>query len=507
MDMNAYTSRGLTLRNLLASLRFARTRIALSVLLVLLLAAAWASQVRPRYTSDSTLLVLLGSEYTYRPAAGEQSLANNALGLEPVLRTEVGILSSDDLHRSVIQKVGLDRLYPSYLQPQGGVRRLIRDAAAYLQNRFKLNIPGLHTDSAPPGNPMEYALAEFDANLNIRAIRSSSVIELTFTHPDAALAAEALQMLEVQYLDFRRQLFKDVQMPIVRVQVDQLSKQLEAAENRVLEFKRDHDITNFQSRREILLQQQGEAERVLRQAESGVAQTTARLAELDQQMRAPNRDKAVALAPMQSVVEGFRDREAQTRDRYLAVGRTVDEARTQVLQHQAEVARLQSQQMLALKQDRDRVSAELRASTALRAETKTQLDKVVAELRAISDLETQVAQLERARTLAEESYRSAAKIMTDRGMLENVDAGKQAAIRIIQPPETPIAPEPLRRQIAVAGALISLILGALVALLSHYFRDVILLPEALEAETELPVLASVPQIRGLARSAIAVHPS
>jgi uncharacterized protein involved in exopolysaccharide biosynthesis len=97
---------------LVASLLHDKYRVALAGALILLATLVAALAIRPLFEADSTLLVLLGSEYTYRPVAGENISVTNALDREQILRTEIEILESADLHRQVIRAMTVERLYP-----------------------------------------------------------------------------------------------------------------------------------------------------------------------------------------------------------------------------------------------------------------------------------------------------------------------------------------------------------------------------------------------------------
>jgi capsular polysaccharide biosynthesis protein len=79
---------------------------------------------------------------------------------------------------------------------------------------------------------------------------------------------------------------------------------------------------------------------------------------------------------------------------------------------------------------------------------------------------------------------------------------------MIQPPSVPAMPEATRRLILTAGAVISLLLSIGSILLSHFLRASYLRPEALEMDTGLTVLASVPEMHAIGSSgSVLVVPS
>src|ERR1700752_560732 len=115
----------IVIRDLLLSVWFSRRRIVLIMTVAVAAAVFIALQFQPRYQSKSSVLVLLGPEYGVRQAAGQQNMTSFNVQPEEVLHTEAGILDSNDLHRSVIEEVGLENLYPDLLKSPGPVTQYI----------------------------------------------------------------------------------------------------------------------------------------------------------------------------------------------------------------------------------------------------------------------------------------------------------------------------------------------------------------------------------------------
>jgi len=199
-------------------------------------------------------------------------------------------------------------------------------------------------------------------------------------------------------------------------------------------------------------------------------------------------------------------RESQLQARYRDDSPTVSDAHAQLLLREAEMARLQAEQALAVQQERNQTMVAMKASNARVAQAASSLDNVRNQLRAMAAAEAELQNLERNRALLDDDYRNLVKIRNQRQVVEHVDSN-QASVRVLEPPEVPAMPNPTRRLVLLAGLVISIVLGALVALLSHFFSSVFLLPEGLELETGLPVLACIPESRSFARAAITVQPT
>src|SRR6195952_4167099 len=117
----------LVMRDLMLTAVSHKARIFLICFCVMAVAVAIAVRVEPDYKAKSSLLVLMGTEHAFRPAAGQQFVNSGGVDAEQVLRTEASILGSDDLHRSVIREIGIEKLYPKLLQKPTAVEQWMAD--------------------------------------------------------------------------------------------------------------------------------------------------------------------------------------------------------------------------------------------------------------------------------------------------------------------------------------------------------------------------------------------
>ncbi|MDQ2802555.1 MAG: hypothetical protein M3Y41_07675 [Pseudomonadota bacterium] len=500
-----YYRRGSMLRDLLTTLAFNRRKIILIGLTGMIATGAAAMLATPAFRAKSSLLILLGTEYTYRGAAGQQSANNGALTHEQILKTEADILGSDDLHRQVIQQIGLGRLYPQMLKPASGINAWIAKAKSYVKGL--LSAAGAGGQSAAKIDPMDVAVTRFASDLSVAVDKESSVINLGFTNPDPQIAAKVLTQLEADYLELRTSLFNDVQAPVLQTRVTALAQQLRAADDALNTFKRDHHIGDFEARRKILLEQQGALETQLRTVEGRVAEDSARLNDLQRQVQlASGGARGNPAAALQSMVQAYRARETQARGQYYGSA-AVDRAQSEALQRQTDIASLKARNAFAIEQEVIKTQADLQASLGGRNTLNQQLAIANGAVQTINGDELRLRELQRTLTVADETYRSAAKILDDRRIVENVDAGKRPDVRVMQPPLVPALPQPVRQLVVLAGVLITLLLMGLVALMSHFFRTIYLGPEPLELDTELTVLTTVPDTRALPRLRLVIGPN
>ena len=466
-----------------------------------------AVSITPNYKARSTLLVLLGTEHGFRPAAGQQVGSSANVEIEQVLRTEASIIGSDDLHRSVIRDIGVDKLFPKLLAPPSYVTQKWNEFRSEV-----IDLIGLSDSSATrmPPDPLAMAVEKFDENLTVSVDKKSSVITIDFTNPDKDLAARAIALLEERYLSLRGLLYGDVQAPIIRQQKDEVGKNLSQADVALEDFKRTHDIASFADRRAILMKQQGDLEAAVAKAQATSAENHARIDQLNNQLvmlvgkgkGAPN-----AASALQGMVDAYRKREATVQNTYRG-STSADDAHRQMLERETDIAKMQSTEAFALQAARDKAIADLHGSDATFTAVTGQLTDLNNKINALNADEMELHRLERNRGILEDNFKAVNKILDERQVIETIDANRQSSVRVIQPPHPPLFPLATRKLILVAGMVTGVLLAALVALTTHFMRAVYFRPEALEIDTGLAVLATIPETRSIARSsAFSVIPS
>ena len=442
-----------------AGLRHDFVWIGFAVVATLAAATALAMHVKPLYRAQSTLLVLLGSEYTYRSAPGEAPSNAGALNRDQILRTEIEILQEDDLHRDVVLAIGADTLYPSLAKPAGDTfeaSSLFAQAVAQVRTL----VDGPQAAVPKVVDPVAKAVMRLDANLSFQAIKDGNGIEMTFSHEDPVLASRVLQLLEDDYLKRRRELFFSHDRKILDQEVDTIKQKLADADQRILEAKQSVGVDDYVARRAILQNEQGALETDLRLARNQADQNTARISQLDQQVS--------GLSPVYQT--------------------------------------LSNPLMLQLTEQRHKAAVDLQASKTQATRDAAHLADVGVALQQINVSEHTIERLTRDRDVLVEAYKAADKVRSEKALAEDVESLGRDNVRVLQSPRPPAMPTSIRSLILLSGAVVACLVAALVSLLLHSCRRVYLLPEALEQETGLRVILSVPNSKLLARRTFRVDP-
>jgi uncharacterized protein involved in exopolysaccharide biosynthesis len=482
-----------------------RRRLLQFVLLALAVGLAIAIYVKPNYVASSQMVVLPSDEYTFRATAGSHSLANEALSLENMMDSEIAIIRSPALAHAVIAEIGVKTLYPALARKPNLLARLI----TMLHN---LVIPPKATAGAD--ETIERAVPLFESHLDAVAGAENDVITISFANPKAAVAQRVLATLQTLYLERRRSIFTDRQSRAVATAVSDQRAALTAAEARLTAFEAAHNVTQFQTRESILLSQQGQMEQDLMATNSNVAQLNASLAALHKAhasvppsialQQSNNIDeRTVAL---RTSLDEMRTKLASMLANYRADSPEAENLRAQIATETALLAHatanggpssLQSGQNpvygqinLDLMQD----TAALAAARTRATQDTTSLAAIATQLTQLDALKAQLGNLERQQSLAAANYADAAKTLSERQLVEQVDAEKRANVRVLSPPVLPLNPFPLRKLIMLATAVLALFGIILIVILGNFFRKGALFGRVLEADTGIPLLAIIPEL-------------
>jgi len=473
-----------SLREMLEILFRDRRRIALAFGVCFALTVLAALLVPANYESDASLLVRLGHEYVY---VAEGSNANSgamplSFSRDEALNAETEILASRDVIAPAIRQVGLERLYPALARG--------RD------------------DPARP--KIDQAVEKFRANLTSELVKDSTVVRLSFAHPDPQLAQQGLHALVASYLDRRRAVFSDAHVQFLAGQVEQAGRRLAAAEETLAGFKRQHGIVDYDQQLQLLLGQANDVEMRLNDSSQQAATARARSHKLKELARkAPAsvvaytetlgdpqtpRELLQLRLKEQSLRARYRERnplvrnakeDVQTAEKFLSQQqrdppRNVRTARNQVLD-QAELDLL-------------RAASDESATAGGRKALETRLSDIQSRAHSLSDQQARLGALTLERKLLEESYENYARKLEAARIDEAREQKERTNVSVLQDADRPLSPESLRRPILLIGLFASVGIALLVALLSEALRTSFQLPVQFERRFGVPVLASLPNV-------------
>jgi uncharacterized protein involved in exopolysaccharide biosynthesis len=492
-------------------------RAAAAAALVMLATIALALAIAPKFVATSSLLMLLGPEYTARIDAGQSSMTTAALDPEEVVKSELEILGGPALHAAVMRRIGLDRLYPDALRPPGPIGRALAEVADAVRDFCeRLGVP---VAPRPPDDPVQLSLRRFERHLDLLALKDGNVIEISFRHEDPAVAADTVNALIALYLLRRTSIYSDAQSHIVAERVQAVLADAAAADAALARFKTAHGISDFAAQRELLLRRRDDAARADAAATAQIAGLDQRLAAIAAQLAAlpdaiefyHDTDMAGRIANLKATVEALRAKQSELLTNYQPDSRPALDLAQAIAEQSAALAGLQRDRSATsdrigrnpardtIDLDRQHAEADRAAAAGARDAAAAEQARLDAQLHALDASEPELLILTRRQAVLEDDFRALSHLMQDRRMVEEAQARAAASVRVIEPALPPVQPTPLRLLILLGGGFLALVAGAGVVIVSEAARRTFLSPARLERQLQLPVLASVPDLQAKPR--------
>lgn len=471
----------------------------LVALAVILLAWAAARARTPAYTASSTLLVLGSDEYASRPSSLSPQAAPPAvlMSRDAILSSEMSILGSQPVIRSVVQAIGVEKLYPEFTQESS---------------------PGLFEWFLAPaqaGTPLEAAVHRFASKLQLKPDRSGSTIEVAFSHPQPRLAAEAVNSLVAQYQSRRQTIYSSSESQFVEATVVQAGERLDRLSRELADFQASNGISNFEVQMDLLLRRLADQTAMLQATQTEAAEVDKRLASLRQQVQSTPREIVQyqdtesdrRVQTMRDALADLRRQESELLQTYTEGSERVSNIRGQIRTMEQEIAigstvsrptsvrRGINEVRTAIELDLVRATSQANAIHQRRQELAGQVKAIRSDIQSLQGKRSSLEDLSRRKSLAEQDFVGATRALQERRNMEDFDARRAASVRTIEAADIPRRPDRDRLVILVAGACLGLLGAAASAVLLHRFRPTYLDNKALEDDTRLPVLASIAELR------------
>lgn len=454
--------------------------VMLGVFLVLAaLGVAFALTLKTVYPARSSLVIRLGQEYVYEPRAGDA-----ARGAVPdpddVIESEVEILGSAQLKQRVIEKLGMDRIFP---------------ALALRYDR-----------TAPAGQErlMGMAVAAMDKNLKVATAPGSPVVRLEYDDNDPETAALVLNTLLDEYLVYRRSLLLDPAAPI-EAQRQAFEARLEQADEAYQAFLGSNNIGDFDSEKTSLGQLMSQLQQQKYTADEQLQERQARLDALSAEFA----DISPEIGLYHDVDHAAQDKltdlkvqRAGLLGRYRADAEPVTTLDTQIAEMERDIAAGKVQGDGArrlgvnpvyqtLQTDKIQLAAEV---AALKQSSQTLADQIAQvtdrQLR-LDALEPQYQDLTRDRDILSNNVRDFTAKEQETQASDAIARQSNDNITIVQRAVTPVQGRSLKKPVAIITVLMAGFTALCVGLLRIFLRRGFPTPGSAGRTLDLPVLASV----------------
>jgi polysaccharide biosynthesis protein PslE len=478
---------------------FRRKRQVLSVMGAIVLAAVAVSlAMSPKYDASSRILIKVGREDLYVPTISQGMPMNIPASREERINSELRILNSRLLIDKVVRNIGALTLYPNLApKPPGAISRFLKGL-----------LPARKQTVDPAVAIHDTAVAIFTKALKVELTPKSSVINLTFRHPDPAMAAHALDVLDEAFLEQHLLVYQNSQThKFFDEQAEKLAKELRDAENELMQFKNRAGTSLPDRQRELLLEQMSRIQDSINEARADETEATALATLQQQQLRGTS--KTVTL-----------DEKSDFNPETLSSiqGRLVDlELKARELGENAPQENLQEQ--IRLTRDKLRAEETKRFTSSrtglndvyqslqknlLESESRAQAMKSKATILSeqMQDLQQRLATLNTAEVefsmlkqnvdTIRENHRLYVTKGEEARVSEAMDAERIANVSVIDPPvapHKPSVPKPFLN--FILSVLVGGLAGLSVAFALEYLDNTVYRAEQIEQALGIPVLESI----------------
>ncbi|MBS9475700.1 GumC family protein [Ancylobacter radicis] len=472
-----------TLRDFLIAAFFHIRIILLAALLPLAAGVAAATFAKTEYTANSLLMVIVSREVTNaQNVTGSGPAVLSIEGLKQV-ESEVQILESADVIRTVIDEMGRETLFPPGL------------------------LSGVRDFFASSGSAMDRAIERFRRNLRAQVLDGSNVVEVSFTHPDRAIAIEATDKLVAAYMARRRIIMENPTARILQAEVERFQRDLtatdlavEALKTRVgiIDFDQDavlaaNQVDSVVQRRRQVAERRVAVAGQLAEAEKQLAGLPPTVFDFNQKSDALGNDddnntltrllierdrlslqysaNGAMMREINRKIETIRKQIATRNERLYETSRDVRNPAVGYVNNMILSLRIEADAL-------DRQEKEL-------VDQQADAEKRLTTLRAA---ETELVELNRRRETLSEGYREYLRRATAAKIEESAATERESNVRLVQDAGASVTNRSMRLPFLGAGVLGALLFAAAAGAVASALRSTFIMPLEAERALEVPIL-------------------
>ena len=469
-------------------------KILLLTLAGLAAAAVYYFTCQPPYQSDAELFIRYVSDNRAVNPSDNNARVTSLIDMgQNVMNSESRILSSRDLASAVATNIGPEKI----LALLGG------------------------------GKDPGAAAGAISGNLKVTPIPDSSVIYLTFHHPDPDLVRPILAELIAGYEDKHLQVHKAIGMTddTLADEASQLLLQIAQTENELRIVKTNAGIISVADAEKSYSEESGRIRRELLEARTSLAEHPTGLRELDAVATKPLPTNALVAVPAdqaaryKSVCVRLDAAERRQND-YIQQGYTDDnkllkENRDLLAAATKEKADLEKAYPSLVEVDKpvqlvpatpSPAAAETTESAAVAAlllrvqELQAQFNGIQAEAAKLDEAEAKIADLERRKGLQENNYKYFVSMLEQARIDEALGPGRVSNIQVIQQPSAPYRVYAKFYKVLGMMAFGGLLAGLAWACLIEFYLDrSVKRPVDLHTRLRIPFFLSIPDLNHGAR--------
>jgi len=446
---------------------------------ILFVSILFALTLKTNYTAEASVLVRLGQEYVYEPRIGDAGK-----GLAPqndqVIQTEVEILRSDRLRRQVIARIGYARIFPK------------------LAGRYA------EASTAEKQALLAKAIVALGARLKVDSAPATTVIHVSFEHPDAQMSALILNTLIQEYLVYRKQVLLDGAAPVTLEQRQVFEDRLAQADAALQAFLIQNNIGDFEAQRLSLNALQTSLTDESFRVRARLREVGGRLGEIARQ--AGRQPAEVGL---------YRDNNAAAADKLLALkleredllgrykpgAQPIQDVDLKIAQVERMIREGRSASPgasrtglnpihQALQTEQIQLAAEAASLRERDAALQAQMAEVTSSRLKLGEIEPGYQDLLRERDILATNVRDLTVKVESDAASRAIAQGSNDTIRVVEAATAPSKGSSLKKPVAILGLLFAAFTALCVGLIRVFLRPGVPTPSSAARTFDLPVLAT-----------------
>lgn len=192
----------------------------------------------PLYQTSGSVLVKFGSDADARVNNPSDTTQLSNIDRREIMQSNLDILQSHDLLKMVVEKIGVDRLYPGLSEKVGTSDSPVEVAIQILQRK----------------------------HLVIKSSQQSNVIDIILLNPDPEVAADTVREIQNVFIAKQLEIFNKPQTNFLLEQVKESEAKLNKSQKDLRDFKSSVGISSIEEELNELLKQKSNAATVAFQA-------------------------------------------------------------------------------------------------------------------------------------------------------------------------------------------------------------------------------------------------
>jgi capsular exopolysaccharide synthesis family protein len=456
-------------------------------LLVAVIAALVAFNIRPTYRGTATLLFELGKT---KVVSIEEVYSQQGFWQQMHLQTQVEILKSEDLARKVVKRLDLTKHRD--FDP--------RQAEPPWWKRF-LSVPEEEKPAVDEEVLLRSVARAVRAGLQVQLVRNSNLANISFVAHDRELAAKVPNAVADVFIESdldARVAMTQKATGWLRERMAELRTKLDASERALQDYRERERIVDAKG-----LAQSG-ASRQLEQLMGSLTESRAKRAEVEAaynlvQQIASGRSKAtydsIPTVSRNPLVQRAKEVEAEAERRLAEVSKRYGPEHPAMVKARSEVETARENTKKQIASAVEQIGREYEVAKTTEASVERALSQSKADIQSLNRKEFQLGVLEREAAQNRNLY----EMFVNRLKETSATGDLQTTIaRVIDPalvPSTQFAPN--KRQIVLVSAAVALVLAAMLALLLDRLANTLNSSVGVEHRLGVPAIGVLQLIKGI----------